>query len=303
MPGDKIAVLAPSSPVYRKERLKKGLARLRDAGFVVEWDPDAYHTRGYLAGSDAERAHAFNRVMHRTDIKGIICTRGGYGSLRLLDRLDYRTAEQHPKILAGYSDVTALHLALYHRSGWRGLSGPVVAEWGEIAAHTERQFLAIAGGARPQPLLGPQGDWLAPYRRGAAEGILLGGNLSMVVRLIGTPYLPPLRGALLFLEEVGEQPYRIDALFAQLKHAGILDNLGGLILGAFTGWEPKHDRPVLTPQEIIDDYLSDAPFPVATGLVYGHFPDKATMPVGVRARLAVGSSTAALNILEPVAAW
>lgn len=302
VPGDKIAVLAPSSPVYRKERLERGLARLQEAGFVVEWDPEALHPRGYLAGDDTQRAQAINRVLHRTDIKGIICARGGYGALRLLDRLDYHAAEQHPKILAGFSDITALHLALYHRSGWRGLSGPVVAEWGEISAHTERQFLAIAGGARPQPLLGPQGGWLVPYRRGSAEGVLLGGNLSMVARLIGTPYLPPLQGALLFLEEVGEQPYRIDALFAQLKHAGILEHLGGLILGAFTGWEPKHNRPVLAPQEIFDDYLRAAPYPIATGLVYGHFPDKATMPVGVRARLTVGSSTAALDILEPVAA-
>ena len=301
-PGDTIAVIAPSSPPWKPERLENGLARLEALGYRVERARPTLTPHGYLAGPDAERLDAFNRVLRRDDVKTIFCVRGGYGALRLLPHLDYEAARRHPKLLVGFSDVTALHLAFYRHAGWRGLSGPVVVEWGEIDAETENQFTILAEGHMPQPLVGPHGETLTAVRPGTAEGVLLGGNLSMVVRLLGTPYLPVLDGALLFLEEVGEQPYRIDALFAQLKLSGILDRLGGLILGAFTGWRPKHDNPFLTPDQIIYDYLHDAPYPVATGLVYGHFPNKSTIPIGVHARLDVTDDRSALSILEPVVA-
>lgn len=298
--GDRVAVVATSSPVYQPERLSRGLAALRSAGFLIEWDPDVLTPRGYLAGSDTERARAFNRVLERSDIKGIFCTRGGYGATRMLDRINYEAARKNPKLLVGFSDVTALHLALQKHAGWASLSGPMVAEWGEISDVVKRDFLALARGATPNPLLGPGGERLAALREGSANGVLLGGNLSMVVRLIGTPYLPAHDGALLFLEEVGERPYRIDALFSQLRNAGILNSIGGLILGAFTGWESERSVPTLTPAEIFENYFRDARYPVATGLPYGHFPDRVTVPIGVRARLTVTDDSAELAVLEPV---
>ena len=301
-PGDTIAVIAPSSPPWKPERLEKGLARLESLGYRIERGRPVLTPHGYLAGPDAERIDVFNRTLRRDDVNAIFCVRGGYGALRLLPHLDYEAARRYPKLLVGFSDVTALHLAFYHHAGWRGLSGPVVVEWGEIDTETKDQLIALAEGQTPQPLVGPHGETLAPMRPGSAEGILLGGNLSMVVRLLGTPYLPSLDGALLFLEEVGEQPYRIDALFAQLKLSGVLDRLGGLVLGAFTGWHPKHNRPILTPDQIFSEYLHNAPYPVATSLIYGHFPDKSTLPIGVQARLEVTDHHAALSILEPVVA-
>lgn len=299
-PGDTIAVIAPSSPPKKQDQLDRGIARLEALGYRVELGRAVLTPRGYLAGPDAERRDEFNRYLGRDDVKALCCVRGGYGALRLLPHLDYEAARRHPKLLIGYSDVTALHLALYHKAGWRGLSGPLVVEWPDLDVETISQFQALATGHTPQPLTGPHGETLTPMRPGAAEGVLLGGNLAMIVRLLGTPYLPPLDGALLFLEDVGEQPYRIDAMLAQLKLAGLLDRLGGLILGAFTAWQPDHDRPTLTPDEVFFDYLHDAPYPVATGLVYGHFPDKSTVPVGVRARLDVTGDHTALSILEPV---
>jgi muramoyltetrapeptide carboxypeptidase len=149
-------------------------------------------------------------------------------------------------------------------------------------------------------VIGPRGELLTPLRPGSAEGVLLGGNLAMVVRLIGTPYLPPLEGSILFLEDVGEEPYRIDAMLAQLKLSGILDRLGGLIFGAFTDWRPEEGTPTLSLDEVVYDYASRLTIPVARGLVYGHFPVKNTIPVGVRARLEVTSDGASLAVLEPV---
>ncbi len=299
-PGDTIGVVAPGSPPKDPAKLEAGIARLEALGYRVEVGPAHRTPRGYLAGTDAARLAEFNGFLRRDDVRALFCVRGGYGTLRLLPGLDYAAARRHPKLLVGYSDVTALHLALYHRAGWRGLSGPLVVEWTEMGAATERLFWALAQGATPQPLLGPAGEHLAPMRPGTAEGVLLGGNLTLVTRLLGTPYLPPLEGALLFVEEVGEQPYRLDGMLAQLRLTGVLERLGGLVVGGLTEGQPDPDRPTLTPDEVLLDYLHDAPFPVATGLVYGHFPEKSTVPVGVRARLDVGGGSAQLSILEPV---
>ena len=299
-PGATIAVVAPGSAPKSAARLAAGIAHLEHLGYRII-RADAGPRRGYLAAPDAARLDAFNAMLCRNDVDALFCVRGGYGALRILDRLDYEAARKHPKLLVGYSDVTALHLAFYKRAGWRGLSGPMVAvEWGRLDAASERLFWALAQGATPRPLLGPGGETLVPMRSGTAEGVLLGGNLSMIVRLLGTPYLPSLDGALLFIEEIGEMPYRLDALLAQLRLAGVFEQIGGLIAGGITEWEPPDDRPTLSVQEVLADYFADAAFPVATGLVYGHFPTKSTLPVGVRARLDVGTERAELSILESV---
>lgn len=308
-PGDTIAVVAPASAPLDTSRLEAGLTRLRDRGYRVEVARSAFTPHGYLSGTDRERLDEFNGFLRHPDVRALLCVRGGYGTLRLLPGLDYEAARRHPKLVVGYSDITALHLALYHRAGLTGLSGPMVAvEWGDLDDLSEALFWELATGGTPRPMQGPRGELLTPVRPGTAEGVLLGGNLTLLCRLIGTPYLPSLDGALLFLEEVGEEPYRIDGMLAHLKLSGILDRLGGLILGGFTEWEPDHDRPTLSLDAVLDDYLRDLPIPVARGLVYGHFPVKNTMPVGVRARLSVSSGTsqsaepaaASLSILEPV---
>lgn len=291
-PGSAIGIIAPSSPAWRPERLERGLAALEDAGFRPVWEPAA--PRGYLAGTDAERLKIINGMLRRPDLHALMCVRGGYGALRILDRLDFAAARRYPKLLTAFSDGTALQLALLKEAGWRSLSGPLVVEWAEIGERTRTAFLELARGEVPAD------KGLVPVRPGEVTGPLVGGNLATIVRLVGSPYLPPLCGAILFVEEVGEAPYRIDALFAQLRLSGILGRIGGLVLGAFTGWEPRHDRPVLSPSEIFADYLEAAPYPVASNLAYGHFPDRATMPVGVRARLTVTDSDARLAFLEPV---
>ena len=313
-PRDRVAVAAPSSAALASHDVAGGLAALRATGLTVE---AAYEIEGgaagYLAGSDAARAEALNRLLRRDDLDAVVCLRGGYGLLRILDRVDYGAARAHRPLVVGYSDVTALHLALWARAGVPGVSGPMVApDWPALDAETAAAFWHVVGGAAGYDLVGPGGEPLAPLREGEAEGVLLGGNLSLVAALLGTPYLPDLDGAILFVEDVGEPPYRIDGLLARLRLAGVLDRLGGLVFGMFTGAAPPADRPSLSVDEVLAHYAGFVNGPVARDLVYGHVPRKATVPVGVRARLAVGGGpqpsgrrsqtggAARLTVLEPV---
>lgn len=293
-------MVAPAGPPLNVPRLHQGLAHLAALGYTVEHIRPDLQPYGYLAGPDADRLAAFNAVLHRADVQALFCTRGGYGTLRLLPHLDYRAARRHPKLLVGYSDITALHLALHRKAGWVGLSGPMVGvEWADLDPASAAQFWALASGQAPVPIQGPRGEGLHPLRPGTATGTLLGGNLAMITYLLGTPYLPSLKGAILFVEDVGEAPYKVDALLAQLKLAGHLDHLGGLVTGAFTGWTPQPDRPTLTFDAVVADYARSLSCPVATGLVYGHFSVKSTLPIGVQARLVVTPEAATLTVLEP----
>ncbi|BBM70195.1 S66 peptidase family protein [Rhodothermus marinus] len=299
-PGDRVAVVAPASPPD-PEKLEAGIRRLEAAGLIVERGRTLSAHRGYLAGDDRLRADELNHYLQRTDIRAIFCARGGYGCLRLLSLLDYEAAAHAPKLLVGYSDVTALHLALLRHARLPGLSGPMVAiDWPLLDDETEQRFWELAGGATPDPL--PPVGSASPrvLRPGVAEGPLVGGTLSVLVRLVGTPYLPDLTGAILFLEDIGEAPYRIDGMLAQLRLAGVLDRLAGLVLGHFTDCAPAASSPSLSLDEVLADYFGAAPYPVVTDFPYGHVAAKNTLPVGVRARLVADASGIRLSLLEPV---
>ena len=300
-PGDKIAVVAPASLPLELDAIDKGVRTLRERGYEVLLPSAPFERYGYLAGSDRRRADDLNHFLNREDVAAIIAVRGGYGTLRILPHIDFAAARRHPKLVIGYSDITALQLALLTHAGIPSLSGPMVAvEWGEPDVLSEQLFWDLARGGVAGELIGPGGERLETVVPGEVEGPLIGGNLMLISRLIGTPYLPDLDGAILFLEEVGEEPYKIDGQLAHLHLAGILDRIGGLVIGGFTDWEPKHDRPSLSLDEVFDDFLRDRPYPVVRGLRYGHFPDKNTIPIGVRARLSADARSASLTVLEPV---
>ena len=258
--------------------------------------------RGYLAGTDNERAAELNHFLRRTDVDALICIRGGYGCMRLLDRIDWDAARAHPKLLVGYSDITALHLACFRHAGWTGISGPMGAvEWPNPDVPSLEQFFALAAG-HTGPLAGPSGEPMRGLNPGTVTGRILGGNLSMVVRLLGTPHLPDLTGAILVVEDVGEEPYQIDAYLSQLKMAGVLDQLGGLVFGGLTEADVRPGKASLSMEEVLSDYVQPLSMPVADRLLYGHFPVKCSIPVGVQARLTVNGSTAQLDVLESVVA-
>ena len=302
-----VAVAAPASAPLDPADLRAGLDALRARGLRVEMPAEAamladdFAPHGYLAAPDADRAAELNALLRRDDLDAVFVVRGGYGVLRLLPDLDYEAARRHPKLIVGYSDITALHCALWTKAGLPGLSGPMVApDWPHLDAESEVQFWRLAEGHAPVGIVGPGGEALEAVRPGRAEGVLLGGNLTMLCSLLGTPYLPDLRGAILYLEEVGEPPYRVDRLLAQLRLAGVLENLGGLVLGGFTGAEPPADRPSLSLDAVLAGYTAELPCPVARGLVYGHFRRKSTLPFGVRARLEADGDAATLTVLDPV---
>ena len=301
-PDGRVAVVSPASAALDPADAEAGVRALRERGLAVEVvDPDG-GPAAYLAGSDDARAAALNAALGRDDLDAIVCLRGGYGLLRILDRVDYDAARAHPKLVVGYSDVTALHLALWTEAGLPGVSGPMAAsDWGPgLDAETEADFWRVVGGDAGYDVQGPGGEALTPLRDGQAEGVLLGGNLALVCALLGTPYLPDLTGAVLFVEDVGEAPYRIDGMLARLRLAGVLERLGGLVFGMFTGADVAPDRPTFSVDEVLAHYAPFVGGPVATGLVYGHVRRKSTLPVGVRARLTCGAE-ARLHVLDPVA--
>ena len=295
-----LGVVAPASAVKDPSRLHAGVEYLRTLGFKLKQGRTAYSTEGYLSGTDTERADELNRFLRDPEVDALICVRGGYGCLRILPSIDYEAAQSYPKIVVGYSDITALQLALFARAGVPSISGPMVStEWADSNPESEALFLQLASGGTPSPLLSPTGTPLRPMRNGSVTGYLLGGNLAVLVRMIGSPYLPSLKGSILFIEDIGESAYRIDGMLAHLKLSGVWDSLGGLVLGQFT----EDTSPERTSEDIASvftHYCSDAPFPVATGLIYGHIPMKNSIPIGVKAQLSVTDTAASLHMLEPV---
>jgi muramoyltetrapeptide carboxypeptidase len=292
-------IIAPASAPRTLESLQKGLLNLESAGFKPVFHRTDFHSHGFLAGTDKERLDEFNSFLNSREVDTLFCVRGGYGCLRLLDDIDYEAARAHPKTLVGYSDITALHLALFKHAGWVGISGPMVAvEWPDPEASNCHQFLDLISGRLRHGSLDAAEFPLTPVYSGSAEGTLLGGNLSLITKLCGTPHLPDMTGAILFLEEIGEIPYRIDGLLAQLKLNGILERLGGIVLGGFTEAEPKPGKPTLELDEVFKDYFAGLNIPVAKDLRYGHFPAKVAIPIGVQASLVCVDGRAELQILE-----
>ena len=292
-------MIAPASAPRKAEDLSAGLAGLESAGLnPVISRPDPRPV-GYLSGTDQERLDELNDALGGQGPSTVICVRGGYGMLRILDFVDFEAAARSPKLVVGYSDITALQLALFAHTGLISISGPMVAvEWRDADGICPKQFLQLVS---PDYVPGPldPGHPQTTLVPGEAEGLLLGGNLSLLCKLMGTPHLPDLRGAILFLEDIGEKPYQVDGMLAQLQLAGVLDGLAGIVFGGFTGADTEPEKPTLTMNEVFEDYVSDLGIPVATGLRYGHYPDKVAIPIGVRARLSASADgSAVLSLLE-----
>lgn len=297
-----MAVIAPASAPPDPQAYADGVAALRQRGLHVE-APEAIPPFGYLAGPDDVRIEAWNDLLDRDDLDAIICARGGYGTLRILPYLDYDRARERAPLIVGYSDVTALQLALLARAGVPSLSGPMVApDWSRMDDFSEDIFWRFASGEHGFEMHGPKGDILWKMKSGSVEGMIVGGNLTMVASLIGTPYMPDLTGAILFLEEIGEPPYRVDRLMAQLQLGGVLDAIGGLVFGAFTGIAPSNGGPTLHLRDVMDYYAQMVDGPVGAGLIYGHIRPKLSIPIGVQARLEVVRHAGVLTITEPLTA-
>lgn len=284
-----IGIVSPASCPPNEQVYRQGIDYLTQLGYNVVEGKHVLNTRGYLAGDDVERANDINQMFQDTGIDAIICSRGGYGAPRIIDQLDFAVIQNNPKIFIGYSDITALNLAIWHKTGLVTFSGSMVAvEMGRgIDPFTENYFWKMTTTGKPIGLLSnPPGDPITIFNHGKARGKLLGGCLSLINTLLGTPYCPDFNGAILFIEDVDEEPYRVDRYLAQLKLAGILDQVAGIIVGQFIDCDPREpEKPSLVLTEIFHDYFSALKIPIITNFAYGHGVIKHIMPIGVNAIL------------------
>lgn len=288
-PGATIGIVSPASRPLDEAPYRQGLGYLRQLGYSILESEQVLFRRGYLAGDDDDRASDFNAMLQNPQIGAIFCTRGGYGTPRLLDRIDYDAILASPKIVVGYSDITALQLAIWAKVGVITFSGPMVAvEMGRgIAPFTEASFWsALSPSPSPRLLINPIDNPARVMKPGRAAGRLLGGCLSLINVLLGTPYCPDFSGAILLLEDIDEEPYRVDRYLAQLRLAGVLDQVSGIVLGQFIDCVPREpEKPSLTVTEIFDDYFASLNLPILANFAYGHGGVKHTIPIGSRAIL------------------
>lgn len=287
--GQAIGIPAPAGPVNR-EQLEYTASIFESWGYRVVFGEHIFERHGYLAGSDFDRAADLNAMFRDGNVHAIICARGGYGSPRLLDLLDYDAIRTHPKIFLGYSDVTALHLAISRKTGLVTFHGPMAmadpkkgmpefnAGWMQRALTETAPLGEIAN-----PAGGPA---VCSLVGGKASGELVGGNLSLICSTLGTPYEIDTRGKLLFIEDVDEAPYRMDRMLTQLVLAGKIRDAVGVVFGESVGCEMGEEgKPSLTLEDVIEEVLVPQGKPLIYGLACGHGEFKATLPIGVMATL------------------
>lgn len=294
-PGGCIGVVAPAGPVV-PERLEAGLARLHSWGYRTRVGEHVLDRRGYLAGDDAARAADFNRIWADPEVDAVICARGGYGAMRILERVDWAMVRATPKFFCGFSDITALHLAMARRAGLVTFHGPMVAAFGDAEAYNgEGLRRALESTEAVGEIPWPDGANGITLRPGVAEGRLLGGNLTLLTALLGTPWEPDLSGCVLLLEDVGEAVYRIDRMLMQFRLSGRLRRVAGILFGETAA--PQGEQPTLTLMDVLREHLGGLGVPVLYGFPCGHGAHRATLPLGVRVRLDAGAGR--LTILEP----
>lgn len=293
-PGDLIGLVTPASPVADPSRIEQGTRYLESRGYRVLPAANLNRARGYLAGTDDERVADLHALFEHKEVKAIFCARGGYGTPRLLSLLNYRLIARNPKIFVGYSDITALQLALWKRCRLVTFHGPMLAV--EFAGETdplmEEWFWRIVTSPRPSGRLMIDADAAMTLRPGKARGRLLGGNFALLNALLGTRFQPDFSGSILFLEDTDEEPYRIDRMFTQLRHASILGRCTALLLGQFTNSEGADPtKPTLTLGEVLEDACSWTTVPVLANLPFGHIPRKLTLPIGITVRVNAAART------------
>lgn len=306
--GSRVALVAPAGPLLDRD----DLTRAGDLCRALDYEPvmGAHTARrhGYLAGTDEERLGDLNAALGDPDIDAIWCIRGGYGSTRILDRIDFEALARRPRPLIGYSDITAVLNAAVERAGVVAFHGPVARA--AMPAFSRWHFERVLACAEPAGRLGrlpappdvlvPREERIVTLQGGVAEGPLVGGNLTLLQCLVGTPFFPRMDGALLFLEDVGEELYRVDRMLAHLRLVGALDRLAGVLVGRFTELNRSIPDGALGFDEVLATYFGPLGIPAAYGFPIGHIDDQWTLPLGVRARL--DADAGELELLEAAVA-
>ncbi|RLD72346.1 MAG: LD-carboxypeptidase [Bacteroidetes bacterium] len=303
--GDTIGLITPASPIKEAQLIqtKKLLTQL---GFKTYNTNRVLLKKGYLAGTDAERLEDIHHMFENEDVHAVMCIRGGYGTPRILEYIDYDLIRKNPKIFIGYSDITALLQAIYKFSGLITFHGVVGVS--DFTEYTRNNFLKVLTKSSEALLIpsvvqnNPIAEEYRPYviEKGIAKGELAGGNLALIVALMGTPYEIDLRGKLLFIEDIGEAPYKIDRMLSQLVLSGKLKTLKGIVLGVFSDCDLNNDditdENSLSLKEVLIDRLSDLGIPIMYGFSFGHIANQAVFPVGLMAEL--NTETMTVQLLE-----
>lgn len=297
--GDVVEIVAPSGVVHA-EALDRGISIVESLGYKVRVGKSALKRYGYLAGEDAERAADFTQAWVDPEVKAVVAARGGYGATRMLPYLDFGVLRDYRKILIGYSDITALHLAFWKEMRLITFHGPI-AESGDnsglgLAYNLEGFKRVLDGTADAGELRLPPGAEFAAVGGGEASGELVGGNLSLLASTIGTRWELDTRGRILFLEEVGEKPYRVDRMLCQLEQTGKLTGAAGVLLGDFTDCEADGGSPSFAVDEVLRQYFQGTKKPCLKGIPAGHGSHKATLPLG--AKVAVDADRLSVRLLE-----
>jgi len=286
--GDLVAVVSPASALDDPSRLEAGVRYLQGLGYRVTVGENVGKRNGYLAGTDEERAGDLNAMFRDRFVRAIFCLRGGYGSPRILPFLDFAAIRKNPKILVGYSDITALQLALLTRCGLVTYHGPMVGVdmIGTMHPAAEESLWMTLTHPSPGTAIGSGTIEVRGAGRALRTGSILGGNLSLVAALLGSKFTPSYRNALLCLEETGEEPYRVDRMMVQLANAGILDSSAALATGAFTDCESR-DGKRSSPRwsDVLGDFATRHGLPWVSGLPFGHIRAMCTLPFGVSGKL------------------
>ena len=304
-PGDTVALVSPSSATDERLSLQLTQEAMQALGFKVKTGEHYASRYGHLAGTDAGRAGDLNAMFADRQVKAVVCVRGGSGAARLLPMLDYDAIRANPKVLLGYSDITALHCAIHARTGLVTFHGPIGAgSWNRFNVDQFRRVFFDHELMQYQNTV-DAGDELVPRRNrtltitgGKARGELVGGNLAVLTALAGSSYLPDFKGKILFLEDVSEAPYRVDRMLTTLKLMGALDAIAGFIFGECTDCDPGDGYGSLTLDQIFDDHVKPLGIPAYRGAMIGHIREQFIVPVGGRVEL--DADAGRFRLLEPV---
>ncbi len=301
-PGDTIGFITPGSYIS-DESLDKAVSNMLQLGLKVKMGKNIRAKHGFVAGTDQQRLDDLHMMFSDRSVDAVWCARGGYGCTRLLPQIDYGLIRKNPKILIGYSDITALLNAIFHKTGLVTFHGPVGAS--EFSGYTEAQVRAVLmDGTAPYSIPLSEGNETSDdplyqpevIRKGDVEGVLMGGNLSLLSAMAGTGYLPDPTGAIVFMEDVGEAPYRVDRMLTQLRQAWPLKAANGIALGVFADCAKAEGSDSLTLSETLTEQLRPTATPTAYGFPFGHIDHQCTFPVGVRARM--NASERSIILLE-----
>ena len=288
--GDLIGVISPASSPNELERIEKGVKYLEGLGYKVDVGKNVGKVHGYLAGTDEERLDDLHSMFSNKDVKAIFNVRGGYGSGRLLDKINYGLIKRNPKIFVGYSDITALQMAFLKKTGLVTFAGPMVAvdfASDNVDPFTEENFWKIITSSKKiGKINNPNNEKFYTLSKGRGEGSLIGGNLALLISLMGTDYQPNFSNSVLLLEDIGEDPYRIDRMFYQLKYAKVFSKIKGVILGRFVDCYIKDKtQSSLTLNDVISDYLEELKIPVLYNVKHGHIKENLTIPWGLKTKI------------------